>query len=114
MLCCEYDEPSWQEPHIVPYANLSLNPSTLALHYGQTVFEGMKAFRMADGRVNIFRIEKHYDRFVRSLERMCMAVPPRAVFIEGLMRLVELDRNWVPQKEGAALYLRPFVYASEA
>jgi len=118
MLVCDYDNrgpisTSWQEPMIVPFANLSLSPTTLALHYGQTVFEGMKAFRMNDGRINIFRIEKHYDRFVRSLERMCMAVPPKEIFIEGLSKLVELDKEWVPASPGA-LYLRPFIYASEA
>jgi branched-chain amino acid aminotransferase len=114
MLVCDYADGEWQRPHIVPYANLSLNPSTLALHYGQTVFEGMKAFYMEDGRINIFRLEKHYERFVRSLERMCMAVPPRAMFMEGLTKLVETDTAWVPEKPGSALYLRPFVYASEA
>lgn len=114
MLVCDYNNGDWQQPMIVPFANLSLNPATLALHYGQTVFEGMKAFRMTDGRVNIFRMDRHYERFVRSLDRMCMAVPPREIFTEGLMKLVELDRAWVPKEPGAALYLRPFMYASEA
>lgn len=114
MLVCDYAAGEWKTPQIVPYANLSLSPSSLALHYGQTVFEGMKAFRMSDGRINIFRMDKHYDRFVRSLERMCMAVPPREIFNEGLSQLVELDKAWVPKKAGHALYLRPFIYASEA
>ncbi len=114
MLVCDYADREWQQPMIVPYTNLSMNPATLALHYGQTVFEGMKAFRMADGRINIFRMDKHYKRFVKSLERMCMAVPPKEIFIEGLMKLVETDSAWVPVQKGAALYLRPFVYASEA
>lgn len=114
MFICDYADGEWQQPMIVPFANLSLNPATLALHYGQTVFEGMKAFRLHDGRVNIFRIEKHYDRFVRSLDRMCMAAPAREMFVEGLMKLVELDKAWVPGQPGSALYLRPFVYASEA
>lgn len=114
MLVCDYAAGEWQSPMIVPFANLSLSPDTLALHYGQTVFEGMKAFRMQDGRVNIFRMDKHYDRFVRSLDRMCMAAPPKEVFTEGLLQLVALDKDWVPHQAGAALYLRPFVYASEA
>ena len=114
MLVCDYTNASWQIPQIMPYANLSLSPSTLALHYGQTVFEGMKAFRMEDGRINIFRIDRHYDRFVRSLERMCMAVVPKEIFVEGLLRLVELDKAWVPSTAGHALYLRPFMIASEA
>lgn len=114
MLVCNYADREWQQPMIVPFTNLSVNPATLALHYGQTVFEGMKAFRMADGRVNIFRLDKHYDRFVKSLERMCMAVPPKEIFTEGILKLVETDSAWVPGKTGEALYLRPFVYASEA
>jgi branched-chain amino acid aminotransferase len=114
MLVCDYANNSWNTAQIVPYSNLSLNPTTLALHYGQTVFEGMKAFRMKDGRINIFRIDKHYDRFVRSLERLCMAVPSKEVFTEGLMQLIDLDKGWVPTKTGEALYIRPFIYASEA
>ena len=114
MLVCDYTNGEWQPPLIVPFANLSLNPATLALHYGQTVFEGMKAFRMRDGRINIFRIDKHYDRFVKSLERMCMVQPPKDIFMEGLLKLVATDKAWVPTQPGASLYLRPFMYASEA
>lgn len=114
MLVCDYDEGQWQQSMIVPFSNLSLSPATLALHYGQTVFEGMKAFRMTDGHINIFRVDKHYDRFAKSLERMCMAVPPKEIFVEGLSKLLEIDNAWVPSKKGAALYLRPFMYASEA
>lgn len=114
MLICDYENGEWSTPQIVPFANLSINPAALALHYGQTVFEGMKAFRMHDGRINIFRLERHYERFMRSLDRMCMAIPPRELFIEGLQKLVALDEAWVPKKSGTSLYLRPFVYASEA
>jgi branched-chain amino acid aminotransferase len=123
MLVCDYVKGNpmapgsyrdgWQQPQIVPFANLSLSPMALALHYGQTVFEGMKAFRMKDGRISIFRMEKHYDRFVKSLERMCMAVPPKEIFVDGLSKLVETDKAWVPGQKGSALYLRPFMYASE-
>jgi len=114
MLVNDYSNGEWDVPQLLPFANLSLSPASLALHYGQTVFEGMKAFRMPDGRTNIFRIDKHYDRLVKSLERMCMAIVPREVFFEGLQQLVELDREWIPAQEGCALYLRPFMYASEA
>src|ERR1700712_4847849 len=69
MLVCDYANGEWNPPQIMPFSNLSLSPAALALHYGQTVFEGMKAFRMEDGRINIFRMDKHYERFVRSLER---------------------------------------------
>jgi branched-chain amino acid aminotransferase len=114
MLVCDYANGSWKTAQVVPYSNLSLSPTTLALHYGQTVFEGMKAFTMQDGRINIFRIEKHYDRFVRSLDRMCMAIPPKEIFIDGLIKLIEVDKKWVPAKSDEALYIRPFMYASEA
>jgi branched-chain amino acid aminotransferase len=114
MLICDYYDGEWQQPQIVPFTNLSLSPTTLALHYGQTVFEGMKAFRMADGRINVFRLDKHYDRFVKSLDRLCMAVPPKEIFTEGLLKLVETDKAWVPDQSGASLYIRPFMYASEA
>jgi branched-chain amino acid aminotransferase len=112
MADCYYGE--WKEPAIVPFSNLSLSPTTLALHYGQTVFEGMKAFRMADGRVNIFRLEKHFERLNRSLQRMCMAEVPADIFMEGMKQLVALDSNWVPKPEQGALYIRPFSFASEA
>src|SRR5215831_2412124 len=114
MLVCDYQNGEWLEPQIVPYANFSLSPTALALHYGQTVFEGMKAFRMEDGRVNIFRLDKHFQRFERSLERMCMAIPPEEIFREGLKALVSLDRAWVPSDIESSLYLRPFVFATEA
>ena len=114
MMVCDYANGEWKEPQIVPYGNLSISPSALALHYGQTVFEGMKAFRMQDGSINIFRMDKHYDRFVKSLKRLCIAVVPKEIFVEGLRQLVELDKAWVPAKAGNALYLRPFVFASEA
>lgn len=114
MLLCDFANGEWRSPQILPFTNLSISPTALALHYGQTVFEGMKAFRMKDGKLNIFRIEKHYERFVRSLERMCMAVVPKEIFVEGLVQLIDLDKAWVPSEKGSALYLRPFMFASEA
>ena len=113
MLVCDYYDGEWQQAQIVPYANLALSPSTLAFHYGQTVFEGMKAFRTVSGEVNIFRIGKHYDRFSKSLERMCMAIPPAELFEAGLKELVALDRDWVPARADCALYIRPLVIATE-
>jgi branched-chain amino acid aminotransferase len=114
MLVADFFQGEWSEPQIVPFANLSLSPTALCLHYGQTVFEGMKAFKMKDGRVNIFRIDKHYERFNRSLRRMCMAEIPYEIFEEGMKELIALDKNWVPGQEGSSLYIRPFMYASEA
>lgn len=114
MLVADFYNGQWSEAQIVPFANLSLSPTALCLHYGQTVFEGMKAFRMKDGRINIFRIDKHFERFNRSLRRMCMAEIPYEIFEEGMKELVALDKNWVPKQDGCSLYIRPFMYASEA
>jgi len=114
MLTCDFTGGEWQTARIIPFANLSLSPVALSLHYGQTIFEGMKAFRMADGRISIFRPDKHYERFVRSAARMCIEVVPREIFIEGLHRLIELDAAWVPSQPGSALYIRPFIIATEA
>ena len=114
MFLCDYIDGEWQLPQIVPFANLSMSPTTLALHYGQTVFEGMKAFLMDNNNINIFRVDKHYERFCRSLERMSMPVIPEEIFTQALQQLVSLDKNWVPGTPGSSLYLRPFVYASEA
>ena len=114
MLVCDYAHEEWQTPKIVPFTNLSLSPTTLGLHYGQCIFEGLKAFRMVDGRVNIFRPNKHYERFVKSSERMCMAVIPEWIFIDGLRQLIEVDQDWVPRQPGSALYIRPFMIATEA
>lgn len=114
MLVSDFYHGQWSEPQVVPFANLSLSPTALCLHYGQTVFEGMKAFRMKDGRVNIFRIDKHFERFNNSLRRMCMAEIPYEIFEEGMKELITLDKNWVPKQDESALYIRPFMYASEA
>src|ERR1700694_183845 len=114
MFTCRYADGDWQEAQIIPYQNLSLSPVTLALHYGQSIFEGMKAFRLDNGDVSIFRIDKHHERLNKSLERMCMPTIPAHLFRTALEELVYLDRDWVPSLAGSALYLRPFVFASEA
>ena len=113
MLVCDYAEGGWQQPEIMPFGPFVLSPTTLALHYGQTIFEGMKAFRTEDGRIHIFRPERHYERLLRSAERLCMPVPASGVFVEGLRRLVQLEKDWVPGQAGTALYLRPMIIATD-
>lgn len=113
MFIAEYRNNQWSNPRIVPFSHLVLSPFALCLHYGQTVFEGMKAFMMEDGRINIYRPDKHYDRFTKSLERMCMPAVPKDLFTEALHQLVQLDSNWVPDDADGALYIRPFMIASE-
>lgn len=113
MFVTEYKNGSWQSPGIVPFQKLELAPSALVLHYGQTVFEGLKAFRMIDGNISIFRIDKHFQRFNRSLERMCMPQVSFDLFNEGIKQLVSIDSAWVPDGEGSSLYIRPFMIATE-
>ena len=114
MLVAVYENGTWGDPEIMPFGDLSLSPAMLSLHYGQSVFEGMKAFRMADGKINIFRPLRHLERFNRSLERMCMPGLTKDLFIGGLEALISVDKSWVPTNDGASLYLRPFSFASES
>jgi branched-chain amino acid aminotransferase len=114
MLICNYSKGQWEAPRIVPFGDISVSPATLALHYGQSVFEGLKAFRLDDGRINLFRVHKHHERMLRSLARMCMPGIPEEIFIEGLRRLIEVDKDWLPAKPGVSLYIRPLMFASEA
>ncbi|HZI01011.1 MAG TPA: branched-chain amino acid aminotransferase [Flavisolibacter sp.] len=113
MFIATYKDGEWQDPQIIPYQNISLPPTALALHYGQSVFEGMKAFRTVDGGINIFRMERHFDRLNRSMDRMCMPQLPFDLFEAALRQLVQVDAEWVPAGEDVALYLRPIVFASE-
>ncbi|MDZ4714310.1 MAG: branched-chain amino acid aminotransferase [Cytophagales bacterium] len=114
MLIADWAKGEWSEPHIIPFGELRMTPAILALHYGQAIFEGMKAFAMQDGSINIFRPKKHHERLLKSLDRMCMPPIPYDLFIQSLHTLVELDRKWVPTAEGSALYIRPVVFASES
>jgi branched-chain amino acid aminotransferase len=108
-----YQNGAWTNPEIVPFADITFSPAMLALHYGQSVFEGMKAFRMHDGRISIFRPQSHLERFNRSLDRMCMPTIPEDLFFAALVELLKVDQDWVPSAPGTSLYLRPFCFASE-
>jgi branched-chain amino acid aminotransferase len=114
MFICRFKNGEWQEMEITPFEDISLSPATLALHYGQSIFEGMKAFRMRDDRINIFRIEKHHERLNRSLYRMCMPAVSLDMFRNALKQLIEIDKDWVPNIDGSSLYIRPLIFASEA
>ncbi|RYZ00839.1 MAG: branched-chain amino acid aminotransferase [Chitinophagaceae bacterium] len=113
MLLARYAQGSWSGYELLPFSNLSLSPAALCLHYGQTIFEGMKAFRRADGGITIFRMADHHRRLCRSADRMCMPHVPEELFMAGLKELVAKDAAWVPEHEDGALYLRPFLIASE-
>lgn len=114
MLVAEYNNGTWKEASIVPYGNISISPSMSALHYGQSIFEGIKAYKLQDGRVSIFRPDKNWERFNKSAARLQMPEVPKEIFLDGLKQLLEVDQAWVPSKDGASLYIRPFMFATEA
>jgi len=103
----------WQQPTIVPFGNMSLHPATSALHYGQAIFEGLKATRNSDNEILVFRPDMNIKRFNESAERMCMQPVPEDVFMEGLKMLLDKNRAWVPQGDGQSLYIRPFMIATD-
>ena len=113
MVVADFGKGKWSAPAIMPYGEMRMSPAILSLHYGQAVFEGMKAFRMKNGDINIFRPEKHLDRFNKSLERMCMPTISEEMWMSSLQALIEIDHQWVPDGEGS-LYIRPHMFASEA
>jgi branched-chain amino acid aminotransferase len=104
----------WHDGRIVPYAPLSLDPSAMILHYAQGVFEGLKAYRTADDRILLFRPEENFKRMNLSNERLCIPEIDEKFALEALMQLIELDRDWVPSLEGASLYIRPFIIATDS
>lgn len=114
MLVANYDNGTWTDVSIVPYGDLSISPSLSALHYGQAIFEGIKAYKFADNTVSIFRPDQNWDRFNKSAARLQMPEVPEGIFIEGLKKLLDVDRDWVPSLTGTALYIRPFMFATEA
>ncbi|WP_039053732.1 branched-chain amino acid aminotransferase [Sphingobacterium sp. T2] len=114
MLVAEYDNGRWEDVSIVPYGDLTISPSMSALHYGQAIFEGIKAYKFEDGTVSIFRPDKNWERFNRSAARLQMPEVPEEIFLGGLKKLLDIDSDWVPSKEGTSLYIRPFMFATEA
>lgn len=107
------EEDGWSEAELKPYAPISLDPATMVFHYGQEIFEGLKAYRQPDGGVALFRPEANAARFARSARRLALPELPIELFIESVDALVKQDANWVPDKVGESLYLRPFMFATE-
>ncbi|MEV0648444.1 branched-chain amino acid aminotransferase [Phytomonospora sp. NPDC050363] len=104
----------WHSAQVEPYGPLSLSPATAVLHYAQEIFEGMKAYHCPDGGVTLFRARENARRFVTSAARMAMPAMPEELFLESLQRLIDIDRAWIPADAESSLYLRPFMFASEA
>lgn len=113
MLVAEYRDGAWGNVTIEPYSNISISPSLSALHYGQAIFEGVKAYKLAGGETAIFRPYDNFSRFNRSAERMSMPAVPEEIFIDGMKQLVALDAAWVPQLPEHSLYIRPFMFATD-
>jgi branched-chain amino acid aminotransferase len=113
MFVVDYNKGEWNDARVVPYGPMSLAPSLTALHYGQSLFEGFKAHRTADGRVVVFRPIANHARMNRSAARLAMPEIPEALFKEGLLELLRTDREWVPHREGGSLYVRPVYFGTD-
>ena len=112
MLVCDYKNGSWQTPKIVPYQPITLDPSSKIFHYGQSIFEGMKAYKDEQGDIFLFRPLDNYKRLNISAKRMAIPELPEDYFMEGLTTLLKLDHEFIPTNDGSSLYIRPFIFAS--
>ncbi|WP_114747877.1 branched-chain amino acid aminotransferase [Pleomorphovibrio marinus] len=113
MFIADYYDGDWHGMRIEPYAPLSIHPANATLHYGQSVFEGLKAYKNKEDEVLVFRADSNFRRLNESARRMCIPELPEEIFMEGMARLLELDRDWVPARPGCSLYIRPFIFATD-
>lgn len=114
MLVADYEGGVWKDCRIVPFDNMPLSPATSALHYGQSVFEGLKAYRSEqEDKILVFRPDENFKRLNKSAVRMCMPEIPEEIFMDGLFQLIDLDRKWVPDVAGCSMYIRPFMFATD-
>jgi len=104
----------WHDARIVPYGELSLEPSSMVFHYGQEMFEGLKAYKGADGKTRLFRPDMNAKRANASNERLCIPEIPEEDFVEAIKAVVKIDEDWIPEEDGTSLYIRPFVIATDA
>src|SRR5690554_760971 len=114
MLVADYEDGEWQTAKIVPYGDLPMSPASSCIHYGQSIFEGIKAYKLKSGQISIFRPDQNLERFNKSAARLAMPEIPEEIFIDGMRKLISLDSQWVPATEGSSLYIRPFMFATEA
>jgi branched-chain amino acid aminotransferase len=113
MFVMEYANGEWQQGEILPFGPIDMHPAMSAIHYGQSIFEGMKAYRNNDNEVVLFRPELNAQRFAESAARMCMPEIPEELFLQAVKQLVAADADWVTNKPGYALYIRPFMFATD-
>lgn len=114
MFSIEHANGQWQQPEIIPYGPISMDPSAKVFHYGQAVFEGMKAFKDEDGGTFLFRPEDNWARINKSSARLAMPELPKEIFMEGLTELLKLDEDWIKSGDGNSLYIRPFHIATQS
>ena len=112
MLECDFVDGAWKTPVIKPYSPISLDPSSKIFHYGQSIFEGMKAYKDTEENTLLFRPLENFKRLNKSAERLMIPAIPEAIFMDGLKTLLEIDNQWIPTNEGSSLYIRPFIFAS--
>jgi branched-chain amino acid aminotransferase len=113
MFVADWNDGEWTEPRVVPFGNMTFSPAMTALHYGQSLFEGFKAHRTADGRVAAFRPLANHARLNRTAARLAMPEVPVELFQEGLLELLRIDREWAPHREGGSLYIRPVYFGTD-
>ncbi len=113
MFVADYENGEWKNASIVPFENFSIHPANIAWHYGQAIFEGMKATKSINGEPMLFRPERHAVRINKSAERLCMPAFPNDLFMQAVYELVKIDQDWIPKEEGSALYLRPYMIAMD-
>ncbi|MEO6304444.1 MAG: branched chain amino acid aminotransferase, partial [Bacteroidia bacterium] len=113
MFVAEYADGKWQNATICPYGDMPMSYAMSALHYGQAIFEGMKAYKNDKGEVSLFRPLENFKRLNKSATRMCMPEVPEEIFMTGLLELLRLDSAWVPTSDTGSLYIRPFLIATD-
>jgi len=113
MFQMDYEDEQWKSPKIIPYEKMLMAPSIAVIHYGQSIFEGMKAYKNKEGEIFLFRPLENFHRFNRSAKRMCMPEVSEEAFMEGIRQLVLLDKDWIPTEPGCSLYIRPVMFASD-
>ncbi|HET8860124.1 branched-chain amino acid aminotransferase [Marivirga sp.] len=113
MFIADYEGGQWSDLRIVPYENLSMAPASSVIHYGQSIFEGLKAYKNKNGEAVVFRPDANAKRLNKSAERMCIPEVPEELFMQAMTELLNLDKDWIPSKEHTALYIRPFVFAMD-
>ncbi len=113
MFECDYIDGKWKNAQIRPYGPISLDPSAKVFHYGQAVFEGMKAYKSLDNVVWLFRPEQNFERLNKSSERLAIPAFPKELFFDGMELLLNIDKEWIQTSEGSSMYIRPFIIATE-